>query len=136
MARSERIAIALALGLAIPAVASCRGIVGLDDFRRGECPGALCADDGGTVDVVVPDAADAGDARPDAPKGADPVSWARWKMPNYPNDAGAPNVPTYTVVGGGDQVTDNVTGLVWQTKPLAQQATQADSVKACTGLPN
>jgi hypothetical protein len=55
-------------------------------------------------------------------------------MPNYPNEAGVPNVPTYTVLAGGDQVTDNVTGLVWQAKPLPQQTTQADSVKACTEL--
>ena len=46
-----------------------------------------------------------------------------------------PNVPTYTVVGGGDQVTDKFTGLVWQTKPLAQQTTQADSITACAALP-
>jgi hypothetical protein len=42
-----------------------------------------------------------------------PNAWARWVMPN-PARSGLPNPASYTVSHSGNQVTDNVTGLIWQ----------------------
>lgn len=135
MARFDRTLIVAAAALALPAAAACRAVIGLDELQRTDCPGAICPDDGGGTDGATDAVVDVTiDVRPDAPKGAAPVSWARWKMPNYPNDAGAPNVPTYTLVGT-DEVKDEITGLVWKAAPLAQQTTQADAAQACLGLP-
>jgi hypothetical protein len=106
------------LVLPLPVLAACSGLIGLDEFQKGECPGARCGDGGG-IDVInplpPPPPPPNFEAGPPPGDGAAPVSWAKWKMPNY-GEAGLPNLPTYTVADAGDGgvVTDNITGLVWQ----------------------
>jgi hypothetical protein len=131
--RARKLLILLLGAIAPSAAISCKAITGLDEFTKGECPGAICSDDGGGLDAAKKDADAADVVAIDAPKGADPVSWARWRMPNYPNDAGIPNVPTYTPVG--DTVKDNVTGLPWKPATLAQ-STRQQATDACEALPD
>lgn len=113
--RGRRALFAGAIAL-VPAVVACNAIVGLDDYRRTECGAFPCPYDGGEMpDVVAPDAGR--DARPDAPPGAAPVSWAEFAMPNYRADAGIdgaspPNL-AYTD-NSAEVVTDDVTQLVWR----------------------
>ncbi len=96
-------------------LAACAGIIGLDEFHKGECPGAVC--EGGTDRFVPPPPppppGDGGDGGGDAGPGTPPVSWAQWPMPNYDAGADVENVPTYTVSGDGLTATDSVTGLTW-----------------------
>lgn len=135
MARSDSRrprAVAVVLVSAVTTLLACNAIVGLDDFHKGQCPGADC----GTTspDVVVP-SDDGGDAKP-PPPGSDPVSWARWPMPNYPVDGGfLPRLPSYAVEGTApnDYTKDLVTGLVWRRATLAQ-ATEDGARAACASL--
>lgn len=129
MARSSRRLLA-AFGVAlVPAALACTSIVGLDDFQKTQCPGAICSEGGPFDDASVPDATS--DARVDA-QGADPVRWARWKMPNYPTDAAVnPNPATYTP--NGDLVVAGITDLTWQRDQSAPK-TYADAKKYCEDL--
>jgi len=119
--------------LALPGVVACNAIIGLSDFKEGECPGARCGD-GGLPDQLAESSVDAPvDVAVDV-KGADPVSWAKWKMPNY--DGGAvflPNPPSYTAAGA-DIAADNVTGLVWRTSVLPSDVTVEAAKSACAAL--
>lgn len=134
MARSNRarITMAVCVALAVPLVFACNTIIGLSDFEKGECPGLRCADGGGGPADGGPDVF--ADATPDV-RGASPVSWAQWIMPNY--DGGAdllPNKPVYNVIDN-DVIEDKVTGLVWRRATLASQPLAAEEAKvACAAL--
>lgn len=133
MARSRRLALAIAVAgaLVVPALVACNSLIGLDAFDKTQCSGARC-DAGPLPDVAIPDAS--ADVKLDAPKGADPVSWARWPMPNYDGgaDAGLPNPLSYGV--NGDQITDNVTKLVWRADLVTSDLTLDEAVAACAAL--
>jgi hypothetical protein len=114
---------------------ACAGIVGLDQFQKGECPGARC--EGGSTDVfgpdvINPDAPDTGNG--DAGPGVAPASWAQWVMPNY--EAGTvdvENAPHYTA--GAGFVHDDVTGLTWlQPTPNNPSLSYDDAVTFCASL--
>lgn len=136
MARSERkrVAVAVVIALAVPALVACNGIIGLSDFEKGECAGRRCGDAGippvneGGPDVI-------SDAPPEV-RGAAPVSWAQWPMPN--SDGGGdflPNPMKYIVVDA-DRVEDVVTGLVWRRATLSAQLSLDDAKSACAALDN
>src|SRR5262245_47322161 len=55
----------------------------------------------------------AGAPAPDCGDIAAPHAWGDWPMPN-PAGSGLPHPASYTWDASGQQVTDNVTGLVWQ----------------------
>jgi hypothetical protein len=141
MARSRtRLVLAVLGAAALPALVACNAIVGLSDFEKRECAGLdPCPFDGGPDvqnDRVVPDGgadAEAGDV----PRGADPVSWPAFKMPNYRDGAAplteAPNPLSYDTTAGPDVVTDKVTGLVWRTK-LQVTDTFDKALAACASL--
>src|SRR4051812_31554798 len=81
--RRRRFLIGAAIVLAMPFAVACNSLIGLSDFEKGQCAGARCVDEGGLIDQLVEGGADVvQDAPPDV-KGADPVSWAKWRMPNY-----------------------------------------------------
>ena len=140
MARSERSRrhlFAASLVLAFPAVVACNSIIGLTDFEKTQCPGARSADEAGFLDVL----AEGPDGGPDAlvdAKGADPVSWAKWPMPNYVADGGGGGQPLNSPPLQGDAglVTDPTTKLVWRSTLVTGDfsATQADA--ECQKLPN
>jgi hypothetical protein len=134
MARSRRLGAVFVGALAVcalGALAACNGLIGLSDFQKGECSGARC-DAGPLPDVDIPDASSS-DAKPDAPKGAEPVSWARWKMPNYDGGAVAlPNPPLYTPAG--DEIVDEVTGLVWRAALVPGDFTVDQAASECAKL--
>ena len=137
MARSERRRLVLggALALLVPTALACNSIIGLTDFEKTECAGARCADDGGPLpDQLVEAGADVVTDAPIDVRGADPVSWAKWPMPNY--DGGAvllPNQLNYTVLDG-NRIQDVVTGLVWRRSVLPADATQDEAKAACAAL--
>ncbi len=60
----------------------------------------------------------------------DPNAWASWIMPN-PAKSGLPNSASYTVSDSGNQVTDNVTGLVWQRNVDSSSYTWQDAKQHC-----
>jgi hypothetical protein len=62
-------------------------------------------------------------------------NWAEWPMPNSAPDvvAGAPNPEAYTNNGDGT-VTDNVTGLIWQSPGPTLTYSQAGAIAYCGGL--
>ncbi|MEA2700130.1 MAG: hypothetical protein QOI66_4401, partial [Myxococcales bacterium] len=76
-------------------------------------------DSGDSADADSPDAGgDSGDSAGAAAACgaiAAPNAWASWVMPN-PLRSGLPNPASYTVSASGNQVSDNVTGLVWQRR--------------------
>lgn len=117
---------------AIPFGIACNGIIGLSDFQYGECPGARCGDAGfDDLDNFVPETF-VPDARvPDSGPGADPVSWAQWPMPNYP-EAGVGAVQALTV--NGDEVKDEVTKLTWRKQTAGNGLSYDDAVKACKAI--
>lgn len=127
MARSRR---ALTLFLTVAAASglvACAGILGLDEFTKGECAGAKCGD-GGDLDVVVPDAG----------VGTEPVAWPKWPMPNYENplDSGVvlPHALDYDT-SSQEEVTDKTTKLVWQRHVLGADVTLEGAQAACKALP-
>jgi hypothetical protein len=65
----------------------------------------------------------------------EPTAWTSWVMPN-PVHSGLPNPASYTVSDSGNQVTDNVTGLVWQrsTDPRTFTWDEAKQYCACSTL--
>jgi hypothetical protein len=135
--RSRRYLLAGSLVLAFPAVVACNSIIGLTDFEKTQCPGARCSDEAGFIDVLAEGSTDGG---PDAPvdaKGADPVSWAKWPMPNYVDGGGAGQpLNSPPLQPGPEVVTDTVTKLVWRPKLASGDfsATQADA--ECQKLTN
>ena len=121
MARSRNARLlVLAAVLAGPVVLACNGIIGLSDFEKGDCPGARCGD-ASDIDVVVPEAS----------PGADPVSWARWPMPNWP-EAGVGTAPQF-VAGPPGEITEDVTGLVWRAQEGGSK-TYAEAQQYCREL--
>lgn len=121
-----------ACACAMPLVLACNGIVGLSDYKRGECSGGgICSDAGGTDVVTTEGGSDAGDSGPPG-KGAAPVSWARWRMPNYAvADAGvAPKLEP----GGQGEVNDTITGLVWRNKVEGNVVSLEQALAACRNL--
>lgn len=134
--RRRRISWALAGSCVMPLALACNGVIGLSDYRRGECSGGgVCSDAGPLFDGTVADSPVDGD-RPDVTtdaSGTRPVSWAAWPMPNY--DAGAPidNAPMAydVVVSQGFQ--DRITKLVWRhpMPPEAANATYAKALEIC-----
>ncbi len=118
---------------ALPIVVACNSILGLSDFDKGPCPGGPCVVDSGPPDQMVDAAVD---VRVDA-KGADPVSWAKWPMPNYFGDAGADGqVSSPPLVLLGETVTDPTTKLVWRSKIAVGDPTAAEAEGLCQALPN
>lgn len=115
---------------ALPLAVACTSLVGLDDFEKAQCPGAVCTEAGtGEADTV-----DGGpDVRIDG-QGAAPVQWARWRMPNHPLPDAAtvnPNPASYT--DDAEIVRDSVTSLTWQKAQVAGQ-TYAQAKAACDAL--
>ncbi len=105
---------ALASACVMPLALACNGIIGLSDYSRAECSGGGVCSDGGTEDVVTEASVDASDATP--AKGADPVSWARWTMPNYViADAATPGTAPKLDTSVAGEVKDVVTRLVWRS---------------------
>jgi Protein of unknown function (DUF1566) len=111
----RRLLPALLGSLAMPLVLACNGIIGISDYARGECAGGGVCADGGLADVTSDAPSDARESV-DGARGADPVSWARWPMPNYvlPDAAPLPNRPVL-VDGAPGEVEDSITKLVWRT---------------------
>ncbi len=139
-ARSRRVArgaaVALSLG-ALPLALACNSIIGLTDFEKTQCAGARCADDGGPLpDQLVEAGADVVTDSPIDAKGADPVSWAKWRMPNYgPTDAGLP--PTSPpLVASGALVTDTVTNLVWRSTIVPGDFSASEAEAECEKIAN
>ena len=136
MARSDRKRLwGLAMmAAAVPLVVACNAIIGLSDFEKTECNGGGRCGDGGVppIDGNMPDVVVDGDV-PDV-RGADPVSWAAWPMPNY--DGGAtPPLPRpieYNVLDK-DRVEDKVTGLVWRRATIGTMGYDAAKL-ACGTL--
>lgn len=134
MARSDRKRLrGLALMVAVvPLVVACNAIIGLSDFEKTECSGGgKCGDAGPPPDAGLPDVQVDGDV-PDA-RGANPVSWAAWPMPNY--DGGSEFLPhpiNYNPLDA-NRVADVVTGLVWRTATLPAVAYDAARL-ACNTL--
>jgi hypothetical protein len=112
---------------------ACNSLVGLSDFEKGPCPGGVC--DAGNDGLVSDAPTDVGDATADVPRGADPVSWARWRMPNWDAAVRLPNPPDFKIVDA-DVVQENLTGLVWRRNgDEARSKTYAEAIAFCAGLP-
>ncbi|HEY8075442.1 MAG TPA: DUF1566 domain-containing protein [Labilithrix sp.] len=127
----RRILFAMLAGASTTLLVACAGIIGLDDFHKGECPGARC-EGGANVDVNQPDAPfgiEAGPDGGDAGPGAGPVSWAHWRMPNY--EAGTADVENAPLDQPGTGfVKDTITGLTWlvpMTAPPSGSYAAADA---------
>lgn len=135
--RKKRRAILVGASMAsLATLVACNNLIGLTDFTKGECPGARCEETDGGPDQFVPDGGpDVKDGSIDV-KGADPVTWAAWKMPNYDGgpDVFLPNQPQLTSVDE-NQVLDRVTNLTWRKAVLATDSnTVAGAQKACDDL--
>jgi hypothetical protein len=145
MARSDRTRrwIALTAAFAVPALAACSALVGLDGFDKVACvkdcdAGSDVADVIIRPDVQTPDGGDGGGADAPAdtsipiPEGASPTSWARWPMPN-PADAGGLLGSEFSyAVNADNTVTDLRTNLVWGLVVGAAQSTSFDqAIKYC-----
>ena len=147
MARSElsrsrrrRVAVGLTVALALPFGVACNSLIGLSDFEKGQCAGARCPDEGGFIDQFVdgsvPDSPQ--DSAPDV-KGTDPVSWAKWPMPNYvEGGVGGGGQPFQSVPleAGAGIVTDPTTKLVWHSTLAPGDFSATDAQGACEKLPN
>jgi hypothetical protein len=134
--RQRRLVLAGALALLLPTALACNSIIGLTDFEKTECAGARCADDGGPLpDQFVEAGADVVTDAPIDVRGADPVSWPKWPMPNYDGGGAVslPNQLNYTVLDG-NRIQDGVTGLVWRRSVLPADATQDEAKAACATL--
>lgn len=136
-ARGGRIALGAAIALLVPTALACNSIIGLTDFEKTQCPGARCADDAGPLpDQLVDGGPDVvTDAAPDA-KGADPVSWAKWPMPNYGDGGPGLPLPSPPLNAGAGIVTDSVTKLVWRSTLVPGDFAEGDAEAACEALPN
>lgn len=124
----------MVIGAGATLLLACNALLGIDDYERGECSGGgICADGGFAADVGGDVATDARDSGFDAPRGTQPVSWAKFRMPNYAEDGG-PNVnvvAAYQDLGGG-ALKDPVSGLVWQ-KTASSGKTWDEAQALCTG---
>jgi hypothetical protein len=146
MARSEplrsrrgRLALGAAVALALPFAVACNSLIGLSDFEKGQCAGARCPDEGGLVDQLVEGGTDAPQDAPVDAKGADPVSWAKWPMPNYIEGGGGGGMPlsspALVSVAGSGIVTDTVTKLVWRAALAPGDFSATEAQSACAKLP-
>ena len=133
MARSRRVAVLGGAALVASALVACNAIIGLNDFEKGQCAGLRC-DGGAEPDVYVPPPDSGPDAQVDGGKGADPVSWARWRMPNYDGGADAALLPLSYSGPTNGEITDLVTGLVWREDVVTGDLTYDDAVAACAAL--
>ena len=135
--RPRRLALGAALALLVPTALACNSIIGLTDFEKTQCPGARCADDAGPLPDQLVDAGPdvVTDAAPDA-KGADPVSWAKWPMPNYGDGGPGLPLPSPPLDAGAGIVTDSVTKLVWRSTLVPGDFAESDAEAACEALPN
>ncbi len=136
----RRLLTGLASALVIPlGIFACNGIIGLDDYERVQCTGLVC-DGGNRFDGPSIDAATDGNRSEGGGQGTDPVSWARWRMPNYVlPDAGSSEVldnPPDLTGPNGPEITDNTTQLVWRStvEPVGNNVPLADARKACGDL--
>ena len=64
---------------------------------------------------------------------AAPIAWPAWPMPN-PVHSGLPNPMSYAVSASGNQVTDKVTGLIWQRQLETTEFAWADAKQYCSCL--
>jgi hypothetical protein len=133
MARSRRLAALGGAALVASGLVACNAIIGLNDFEKGQCAGARC-DGGAEPDTYVPPEAGGPDAQVDGGKGADPVSWARWKMPNYDGGADAALLPLSYSGPTNGEITDLVTKLPWRDTFLPGEYSQSEAVAACAAL--
>lgn len=99
---------------ALAALGGCNALLGLTDYEVDPCAGTACdeATGGGELDA----SPDTGPPPPppliDA-SGTAPVRWAKFKMPNYPQDGGPIDNPaSYDLKEGA--VVDGVSGLTWR----------------------
>ena len=129
--RRRRLAVGITVAFALPFGVACNSLIGLSDFEKGECAGARCPDEGGFLDVFVDGGTEASkDAAPDV-LGADPVSWAKWRMPNHEVADGGMPPTAMPLVGGAGIVMDPTTGLVWRSSPLANSFKASEAEAAC-----
>lgn len=142
MGRFKRVLFVI-IASALPAMIACNAIVGIDDFRKGECETVPCAPPDGGPDNIVPDNIvpdSRPDTAPDAPPGVGPVSWAQFPMPNYKIgvDASAPRPLDYQV-NTSDEVTDKVTGRVWRRAVIGnlpgEDLTPEQGIEKCKLIP-
>jgi len=63
----------------------------------------------------------------------EPNAWASWIMPS-PARTGLPNPASYTVSDSGNQVTDGVTGLIWQRNLESRSFTWEEAKQSCACL--
>jgi hypothetical protein len=141
MARSERprriasgrLVLGVSIALMMPLALACNSIIGLTDFEKTQCAGARCADDGGLPDQLVEAGPDVVTDAPVEAKGADPVSWAKWPMPNYGDSGPLPSPP---LVASGGLVTDTVTKLVWRATIVPGDFFAREAEAECEKLAN
>jgi hypothetical protein len=135
--RRGRLALAASIAMLVPLSLACNSLIGLSDFEKTQCAGARCADDGGPLpDQLVEGGADGqADALPDA-KGADPVSWAKWPMPNYGEGGAGLPLTSPPLVAGTGIVTDTVTTLVWRSTLVPGDFSATEAEAECEKLAN
>lgn len=139
MGRSKRrTLLAFVATMATFSAIACNSLVGISDYDRGECSGGgVCSEvEGGPIPDAKTDTSST-----DAPiivgdaEGSRPVSWAQFRMPNYPQDGGpSDNVHSYGPVTDGFK--DNVSNLVWR-EPMTQTGPKSfsDAKTICALLP-
>lgn len=127
MAPSRKVFLAV-----VPFLVACNAIIGLSDYKQGECSGGgSCTDARADTTVVIPDTGtdvvfvDAG--------GTAPVSWARWHMPNYLQD-GSPeaSIQSYAATDGGWY--ESVSKLTWREPAEPGTKTFSQAQQFCAGL--
>src|SRR5258706_10778300 len=95
------------IGAALVALAACSGESGAE--RQGDGGEAGTRETDGTTDGDIDHTSiDGGECDPIP----EPMAWPSWPMPN-PAPSGLPHPASYSVSASGDQVTDEVTGLIW-----------------------
>lgn len=112
----------VAIAIATPLLVACNAILGISDYQKQECNGGVCATpppDGGP-DTGPTDASNDNNVPLLDAQGADPVAWAHFKMPNYPQegDAAPDKNPSdwelRKTPDGTAVVQDGVTQLTWR----------------------
>jgi hypothetical protein len=124
-------------GAAQQASPAAGGSGGTSDAGAGESGASGGANEASDADVDGAELVDApsniressADCGPIAP----PTAWSSWIMPN-PKESGLPNPPSYTVSDSGNQITDGVTGLVWQRNVESVTYTWDDARQYCSCL--
>lgn len=132
--RLRRAVPTIVVGASATLLVACNALLGISDYERGECSGGgICADAGFAPETSVSDVTqERADSGFDASRGTQPVSWAKFPMPNYAEDGG-PNVNVVAYEEQGERVKDRVSGLVWQKSPAGDTVTWDDALKACSG---